>query len=172
MLSKVTKVSLTVMTASILTIGILFAVIITKGTHEAGDEGESVPAGGSDVGNAVEGDTHSDGIGKMIETVHYKFNDALGHGKNENLNQQDFNELKDTVKQLEILLDNAEDELIRKDLENALYYLQAARFERGTKELKIVHRILHDLDYNINGPTSDNKKWGYTYFGNGQSVPK
>ncbi|WP_345243530.1 hypothetical protein [Pontibacillus salipaludis] len=171
-MSKVTKVSLAVMAASILTIGILFAVLITQGTLKEGDEGVAETASGSNAENAIEEETHFGGIGKKVETVHYKFNDALGHGRYESLNQQDFNGLKDTVKQLESLLDKTEDELIKKDLGNAIYYLQAARFERSTKELKIVHRILHDLDYNINGPTSDNKEWGYTYFGNGQSVPK
>ncbi|KGP90953.1 hypothetical protein N780_02395 [Pontibacillus chungwhensis BH030062] len=171
-MSKIMKISIAVIAASILTIGTLFAVIINQGTHKAGDEGAAETAGGSNVENSNEEETHFDGIGKKVETVHYKFNKALGHGSYASLNQQDFNGLKDMVKPIESLLDETEDELIRKDLENALYYLQAAQSGQDTTELRTVHRILHDLDFHINGPTSDNIEWGYTYLGDGESIPK
>ncbi|QSS99191.1 hypothetical protein IMZ31_14020 [Pontibacillus sp. ALD_SL1] len=172
-MSRILKVSIAVAVASIMTIGVLFAVVINQGTKDKDSKGEGTLGIEAGSGKVVIGnEPHLNEINETVGEMHEQFNDALGWKRYLTLDRKSFEELKGQDKHLMSLLEKVENESLKKDLDNALFFLREARFDQEAKYLKTVHRILHDLDYYINDELKNVIIWDYTHVGNGSKVPR
>lgn len=154
---------------STITMCVALMVIFNHFIHVRGIEEAADRSSGEEV--LLVNEPHLIEIGEGVGEIHKEFNTLLGWKRYKHLNAKDAKVLKTQAEPLKDLLNKAEDQSLKADLENALHHLGNANSKEDIQEFLTAHRIMHDLDHYINGASNDGKVWGYTHIGFGEHAP-
>ncbi|KHF39560.1 hypothetical protein [Halalkalibacter okhensis] len=130
--------------------------VITVGHEEEVDETDQ----SNDDSPKIEGET-----GEIIKAVHGELNQLVGWngyigfswGKNEN-------NLNGIIDELQVMLDIETNEALRNDAKRTIEAIERALDANNVEEVRLAHKIMHDLDYYVNGRTGDGKRYGVTEY--------
>lgn len=105
-----------------------------------------------------------------ISRIHSLLNELVGWNGYRNIRWDDrdmFNDLLDRAKNLKV---NIIDNNLREDILNMIACIEIAIENRDADGLLYAHRIIHDLDYYVNGNNSDGNIYNVTTYGNDSDI--
>ncbi|MDT8858867.1 hypothetical protein N0O92_01405 [Alkalihalobacillus sp. MEB130] len=105
------------------------------------------------------------GTEEMIASAHDELNRLVGWNRYRGFSwKQNESALTSLVSQLEKMVEMETNDKRRKDAENTIAALNQALDSRDTQGIILAHRIMHDLDYYVNGNDGDGKRYNVTEY--------
>ncbi len=120
----------------------------------------SVPVPSSVTVDAARDTITDAGVYKGIHLLHERFNELMGYGAGKKVVPRKVN-LGEEQERLKEMVNQTSGK-IQKDLDILFNVIEKAKSENDREGFYIAHRILHDLDIELNGYEGDARYWGYT----------
>lgn len=153
----------------------------TAGVAEEQIEGVSGEEPGEEVKNEEEKkneenqeiahEVELDQLRQVVADSHSTLNVAVGWQGHRNFSWADrTKELKSLVNAKKPLLEGITDNDIEQDILNVVACIEKAIIDQDVEGILLAHRIMHDLDYYINGNEADGILYHVTHYGTDQNV--
>ncbi|OLO27574.1 hypothetical protein BTR23_19865 [Alkalihalophilus pseudofirmus] len=164
-------------------IGALTGVIYQQSkesTVQVNEESEESTPSIEGVSNEEEKNENIDGnidvneieeVKQVISSSHKTLNVAVGWQGHQNFswtNRQE--ELKTLLAKTNSLLENVSESSLEQDIMNVVACIEKAINDQDVEGVILAHRIMHDLDYYLNGNAADGILYFVTHYGNDQNV--
>jgi regulatory protein YycI of two-component signal transduction system YycFG len=128
--------------------------VITVSHEEGGEE--------SDLSNDEETES---GAGEIIATVHQELNQLVGWNRYRGFSWgRNEPRLEGIVEDLETMLEIDTNDDRRKDAKRTIQAIQKALDGSDVEGVRLAHKIMHDLDFYVNGNVGDGKRYGITEY--------
>ncbi|WP_078429071.1 hypothetical protein [Alkalihalobacterium alkalinitrilicum] len=110
-------------------------------------------------------------VKQVISSSHKTLNVAVGWQGHQNFswtNRQE--ELKSLLAKTNSILENVSESSLEQDIMNVVACIEKAINDHDVEGVILAHRIMHDLDYYLNGNAADGILYFITHYGNDQNV--
>ncbi|WP_070120451.1 hypothetical protein [Bacillus marinisedimentorum] len=128
--------------------------------YSSDGSGGSVPRPSGVTVDAVKSTISDPGVYRDIHLLHERFNELMGYGADKRVVPRTANLAEELIRLAEMTEQTSGK--IQQDLDIILSVIEKAQLENDKEGFYVAHRILHDLDIELNGYGGDSLYWGYT----------
>ena len=107
---------------------------------------------------------------KEVTRLHSLLNQTVGWNGYRNIRWEDDELFTKMLDKVSVLKESTSDESLLVDFRNLLASIEIAIEEKDSKGLIYAHRIIHDLDYFVNGVNTDGVIYNVTNFGKDSKI--